>query len=171
MVSRKDIRCFFLERRWRRLSQICVLCVLCWRIWRTWDGEIHLSFLSARFLSCVILIVPSFFSAVTLCTWFKCRHRWNLTQTSQLNTLQKSTLRWTANGSSDGNLLWCTSLCSAFSHRYLMSALGGGRWCFTNICKYRAVGSITSPQLYLKTCVIRRTQSHNPRPIRSDCSS
>lgn len=38
------------------------------------------------------------------------------------------------NRSSDGNLLWCTFLHSAFSHRYLMSPLLGGY--FLTICNY-----------------------------------
>lgn len=53
-----------------------------------------------------------------------------LHKVSQLNkdaakmTLHSQTHTHT-NRSSDGNLLWCTFLHSAYSHRYLMSAFGG----------------------------------------------
>lgn len=50
-------------------------------------------------------------------------------------TLQKRHSNRNTHRSSDGNLLWCTFLHSASSHRYLMSPSGKGWGYFLIICK------------------------------------
>lgn len=155
IISFKVVWCesqdFCLERRWKHLSQICLVCVPCWWFFEDfWMERFPFPVLSVHFRSRVFLIVPSFFNAVAS---HQCSHLMRLAQTDSTPVKSYSNLsvRRCKNrlfgkqqtGRSDGNLLlWCASLYSAFSRRYLMSALGDISWTSVNI--ERSVRSVPS---------------------------
>lgn len=88
-------------------------------------GWRHRPFLPLFIFSLVVFNCAFFLqsSHVTLCTWFK-RFK-PVKSRSNLSVKYAAKIDFSEQRM-DRNLLWCTSLRSAFSHRYLMSALGGG---------------------------------------------